>query len=88
MRFKHGSCVWAAQLALVVCGSPTPWSPCPLERCGWTQDLPQFRQWLDAIAPSGGGLMQPLLAGGPALAKLQPLSERQCAGDIGCWNPN
>lgn len=61
----------AVQLALVVCGSPSPWSPCPLERCGWTQDLPQFRQWLDALVPQGGGLMQPLLAGGLYFGKLQ-----------------
>ena len=46
-----------------MCGSPAPWSACPLERCGWTQDLPQFRQWLDALTPAGGGPMQPLLAG-------------------------
>jgi hypothetical protein len=36
----------------------------PLERCGWTQDLAIFKQWLDSINPSGGGpFFQPVLAG-------------------------
>lgn len=52
------------QLALIVCGSATPWSLCPVERSGWTQNLGVFRQWLDAVQPSGGGpIPQPLLAG-------------------------
>lgn len=56
------------QLALIVCGSATPWSQCPLERSGWTHNVSVFRQWLDAFQPLGGGLVpQPLVAGKCAL---------------------
>ncbi|BDA42222.1 probable mediator of RNA polymerase II transcription subunit 25 at N-terminal half [Coccomyxa sp. Obi] len=68
------------ELALIVCGSATPWSQCPLERSGWTQNLSVFRQWLDAFQPLGGGLVpQPLVAEAVADAVYMLQSAEKCS---------
>ncbi|CAL8468088.1 g7627 [Coccomyxa elongata] len=68
------------ELALIVCGSATPWSQCPLERSGWTHNVSVFRQWLDAFQPLGGGLVpQPLVAEAVADAVYMLQSAEKCS---------
>ena len=55
----------AAELALVCFGAATPFSACPLDRAGWTSEVPLFRRWLDAVVPAGGGRQQTVLTGAP-----------------------
>lgn len=63
----------AAELALVCYGAAAPFSACPLDRGGWTSDVTLFRQWLDAVAPAGGGRQQTVLTGAHlALLTVQP----------------
>ena len=51
------------ELALVVFFGRQPFSQGILERGGWTSDLTEFRQWLDALVLCGGGRYETQLSG-------------------------